>query len=119
MPSSAIHSFSDPDEYAELIRATQYELTVTGSGRFAADLVRIDLHDLWMQRFSSNLPWVSHAANVTGRAIFVFRTEAGSALLRGSTEMRRTNIERLADGQVSYQRAEGPCPGALYRFQCR
>ena len=32
-------------------------------GRFAAKIIRIDLHDLWMQRFSDNLPRVGHSAN--------------------------------------------------------
>ena len=108
MTSSAARSFSDPDDFASSIRATRYEMTVTGRGRFAAELVRINLHDLWMQRFSSNLPWISHAENLSGRAIFVFHTQAGADLLRGVNEMRRSDIARLADGQVSYQRASGP-----------
>ncbi|MGH7213124.1 MAG: helix-turn-helix domain-containing protein [Acetobacteraceae bacterium] len=108
MPSSAARIFSDPDDFASSIRATRYEMTVTGRGRFAAELVRVDLHDLWMQRFSSNLPWISHAENLSGRAIFVFRTQEGSELLRGVEEMQPTIIARLADGQISYQRASGP-----------
>ena len=59
MPSSAVRTFTDPDDYAASIRATKAELTVTGRGRFAAKLIRIDLHRLWMQRFSDNLPRVA------------------------------------------------------------
>ena len=83
MPSSAARSFNDPDDFASSVRATRYEMTVTGRGRFAAELARVDLHDLWMQRFSSNLPWIAHAENLSGRAVFVFRTKAGSDLRRG------------------------------------
>ena len=44
--------FTDPDDYAAAIRATTAELTVIGRGHFTAKLTRIDLHRLWMQRFS-------------------------------------------------------------------
>ena len=52
MPSSAVRTFSDPDDYAASIRASKAEVTVTGRGQFTAKLTRIDLHRLWMQRFS-------------------------------------------------------------------
>ena len=58
MPSSAVRTFSDPDDYATSIRATKAEVTVSGRGKFTAKLIRIDLHRLWMQRFSDNLPRV-------------------------------------------------------------
>ena len=44
MPSSAVRTFTDPDDYAASIRATRAELTVIGGGRFTARLTRIDLH---------------------------------------------------------------------------
>jgi len=66
MPSSAVQTFTDPDDYSAAIRATRAELTVTGRGHFAAKITRIDLHRLWMQRFSDNLPRVAHSAAMTG-----------------------------------------------------
>ena len=83
MPSSAVRTFTDPDDYAAAIRGTRAELTVTGRGHFAAKLIRIDLHRLWMQRFSDNLPRIAHSAAMTGRAIISFRTEPGPSLLWG------------------------------------
>ena len=62
MPSSAVHTFTDPAEYAEAIRQGTYELTVTERGDFIADLTRIDLHRVGIQRFSDNLPLISHAS---------------------------------------------------------
>jgi hypothetical protein len=56
MPSSAVRSFAEPDAYAASIRAGEIELTVSGRGDFNAKLTGIDLHHLWMQRFSENLP---------------------------------------------------------------
>jgi hypothetical protein len=94
MPSSAVHSFTDPDDYAAAIRATNAEINVTGRGRFTGKIIRIDLHRLWMQRFSDNLPRVGHSANMAGRAIFSFRTEPGPNLLAGGMEMQPTSIVR-------------------------
>jgi hypothetical protein len=34
MPSSAVHTFADPDDYAAAIRETNAEINVTGRGRF-------------------------------------------------------------------------------------
>ena len=68
MPSSAVRTFNDPDDYAAAIRQGTYELTVTEPGHFTAKLTRIDLHRLWMQRFSDTLPRISHIAGWGGRA---------------------------------------------------
>lgn len=108
MPSSAIRSFADPDEYAAAIRATRAELTVLERGRFAAKLTRIDLHRLWMQRFSENLPRVAHSANIPGRAIISFRTQLGPDLSWSGAEMLPTTMTRHNEGQDAYQRSSGP-----------
>ena len=99
MPSSAVRTFTDPDDYASAIRATRAEMTVTGRGHFTAKLTRIDLHRLWMQRFSDNLPRVAHSAPMTGRAIISFRTAPGPSLLWGGAEMQPTNIIRHSEGE--------------------
>ena len=99
MPDSAVLTFTDPDDYAAAIRATRAEMTVTGRGQFAAKITRIDLHRLWMQRFSDNLPRVGHSAAVMGRAIISFRTHPGPSLLWGGAEMGPTNITRHSEGQ--------------------
>jgi hypothetical protein len=67
MPSSAIRTFSDPDDYATSIRMANVQLTITGHGVFDAKLIRIDLHDLWLQRFSDNLPRIAHLTNIEKR----------------------------------------------------
>ena len=107
MPSSAVQTFTDPDDYAALIRNTKAELTVTGRGEFTAKIIRIDLHRLWMQRFSDNLPRVGHSAGSSGRVIVSFRTQPGPSLLWGSTEMGLTNIVRHGEGESTFQRSSG------------
>jgi len=107
MPSSAVHTFTDPDDYAETTRATKAEMTVMGRGQFNAKLTRIDLHRLWMQRFSDNLPRVAHSASMTGRAIISFRTKPGPSFLWSGAEMHPTDIMRSSEGGSCYQRTSG------------
>src|SRR5262245_10940536 len=113
MPSSAVHSFSDADDYAAAIRASTVEVTVTGRGQFTAKLIRIDFHRLWMQRFSESLPRVMHAANVPGRAIIMFRTQPGPSLLFRGLE-QADHIIRNSEGDNFYQLSSGPvCFGSM------
>jgi AraC-like DNA-binding protein len=107
MPSSAVRKFTEPDEYADTIRATRAEITVTGRGEFTAEIIRIDLHRLWMQRFSDNLPRVGHSAAMSGRVIMSFRTQPGPSLLWGNAEMLPTNIVRHGEGESTFQRSSG------------
>lgn len=114
MPSSAVHTFTDPDDYAAAIRQGTHEITVTERGYFAAKLTRIDLHRLWMQRFSDNLPRISHVAGWGGRVVVAFRTQPGPAMLRSGLEMQSTNIIRHSEGQSYYHRSSGPaCHGSI------
>jgi len=107
MPSSAIRTFSDPDDYAAAIRQGTYELTLTERGQFTAKLNRIDLHRLWMQRFSDNLPRISHITGWGGRAVIAFRTQTGPSLLSGGMEMQPSNLVRYSEGQNYYRRSSG------------
>jgi AraC-like DNA-binding protein len=99
MPSSAVRTFSDADEYAAAIRGGIVELTVKERGDFNAKLTRVDLHRLWMQRFSENLPRVVHAANTPGRAGVQFCAAPGSSLSLAGLELGPTTIlsHSLAD----------------------
>ncbi len=99
MPSSAVQTFSDPGDYAAAIRQGTHELTVTERGHFTAKLTRIDLHRLWMQRFSEKLARVSHISGWGGRAIIAFRTQPGPSLLRSGVEMQPTNVMRHSEGK--------------------
>src|SRR5215472_11180454 len=107
MPSSAVRSFSDPDDYVAAIRQGTVEVTVTGTGNFAAKLTKIDLHRLWMQRFSENLPRIYHVDGWGGRTIIVFRTQIGPSLLHSGLELEPNNIVRFGGGQSYYQRSSG------------
>jgi AraC-like DNA-binding protein len=107
MPSSAVRTFTDADEYAAAIRGGTLELTVTGRGRLAAKLTRIDLHRLWMQRLSENLPRVYHLDGWGGRAIALFRSDPGPSVWHGGVDLQPGNFARLSAGQSYYQHSSG------------
>jgi AraC-like DNA-binding protein len=108
MPSSAIRAFSDPDDFAASIRASSTTMKVLDRGNFHAEITRIDLHRLWMQRFSENLPRVMHSTNVTGRTVIAFLTRPGPSLHRGGVELGPTGIALLGPAYSQFHRLSGP-----------
>src|SRR4029077_19448862 len=114
MPSSAVRTFTDPDDYAAAQRGVKSELTVIGGGHFTANLIGIGLHRLGLQRSSDNLPRTAHSVNSKGLAIITFRTHPGPSLVRSGVEMEPTNIFRHGEDQAYYQRSSGSASfGAL------
>jgi AraC-like DNA-binding protein len=107
MPSSAVLTFTEPEDYAAAIRCSKTEITVTSCGQFAAKLIRIDLPRLSMQRFSDNLPRIAHSATTSDRAIISFCTDLGPSLLAGGTEMHPGVIVRHTRREEYHQRSSG------------
>jgi AraC-like DNA-binding protein len=56
MPGSRVFGFADPYPYQATIRAVNAEVLPTVRGTFHADLIQVDLHRLWLQRFDERLP---------------------------------------------------------------
>ena len=107
MPSSAVYTFTDPDDFAAAIRTSTTEVTVTGRGQFAAKLTAIRLHRLWMHRSSDNLPRIAHTTDAPGRAIVSFLIVAGADLLWSGAELHPTNLIRNVDGGDAFHRSSG------------
>jgi AraC-like DNA-binding protein len=107
MPSSTVRTFSDPDDYAASIRAKSAELTITAAGRFAGQIVRVDLHDLWLQRLSENLPHVYRGTALPGRAVVSFWTQPAPGTAWNGLDVHSTQIVRHSEAQQSYWRASG------------
>jgi hypothetical protein len=107
MLTSAAWSFTDPDEYALHARATRMEIAVTRPGCFAAKTTRIDLHRMWLQRFSDNLPRVAHFNHSPGRAIISFRTHAGPDILWDG-KVEPIGLARHPECFAAFQRSSGP-----------
>src|SRR5580700_52803 len=114
MPSSAVHTYTDPDDYAASVRGTNAEVTITERGLFSAKFLYIDLHHLSMQRLSDNLARIAHAADFAGQATISFCTRAGPSLLRNGIAMLPSNIIRRADAESYFQQSNGlACFGNL------
>jgi AraC-like DNA-binding protein len=107
MPSSAVHTFTDPDSYAEAVRGMTVDLMVTERGLFAGRIIRIDLRRLWMQRLSDNLQRVAHAVSAPERVIMTFRTRPGPGQLADGVEMHPNAILRHSRGHDYRQRSAG------------
>jgi AraC-like DNA-binding protein len=102
MPSSCIQTFTDPDEYAAAMRQAAVRLTPVERGSFKAKLSRIELHRLWMQRFSASLGWTSHIDYHGGQVTFAFQTHPGPSMIRSGRECALTSIAQLNAGQRYY-----------------
>jgi AraC-like DNA-binding protein len=107
MPSSTVRSFTEPGEYGRAIRGGTIEMFRTTRGRFAAKLTKIDLHQLWMQRFCENLPRLAHIIVGMDRACILFRTQEGPSLQLGGMEIQPSDIVRLSHGLDSFMRSSG------------
>jgi AraC-like DNA-binding protein len=70
MLNSAVLTFTDPDAFQ--IRDLQMEGVVTARGDYHAELTRIDLHRLWMQRGDESLPRVLNVTPSGERTSIVF-----------------------------------------------
>ena len=107
MLSSAVHNFVDPDAYAAAIRQTRAQLTVVGRGQFTGQIIRIDMHRLWMQRLSESLPHIVHTNSLGGRAVISFRTHSGPALSWNGFDLQPADIIRHRESGSSYRYTSG------------
>src|SRR5262249_19816645 len=99
MPSSSVRAFTDPDEYAASMREANVALTVMQGGTFKAKLCRIDLHRLWMQRFSADLGWTSRIDYWGGQTTFTFQTRPGPNIMRHRRGSVYDRLARLLSAQ--------------------
>ena len=108
MPSSAVRTFTNPDDYATSIQGGTADLTVLGRGDFSARLTRVELHRLWMQRFSETLPRIFEVTNLAdGRVFITFRTKPGPSLLQGGVEIEPSTVLRFDRAQECFHRSSG------------
>jgi AraC-like DNA-binding protein len=107
MPGSSVLRFSEPYEYQNAVRAAAAELLITSPGLFKAELTRIDLPRLWMQRGRESLPRIAKVANATSRFPILFLTHSQGPLVLGRKELFAGEIMIYAPGSEHYQRSSG------------
>ena len=78
MPSSAVHTFTDPDAYFARIRHMPIEGVVLQRGQFRAASTLIDLHRLLMYRSDEDLPRIMRVTRLREglRSLIIFATSA-------------------------------------------
>jgi AraC-like DNA-binding protein len=105
MPESVVQTFSDPDQYANSLDVAKLHLTVTGRGTFNGKSVHVKFDDLWIHRFSENLPLIAHLAIIPGRAVVSFSTRSGLGLLWNGQDVQASKIIRHCEAEESYRRS--------------
>jgi AraC-like DNA-binding protein len=125
MRNSAVRSFSDPDEYDRSIRAGEVAgLRQTRNG-FQAELTRVDLGRVWMQRFKENAARMLQVAVSSSRSGILFRVAEDSTPFRHrGVDFDPETVVFLGEAAVDSQTTEGPvefgamslAPAELARF---
>ena len=77
--TSKIYAFTDSNLYAQAVRAMQAEVTVVAKGEYRAELTKIDLDRVWMQRGHETLARVIWGRNSPERAPITFMTRRDQA----------------------------------------
>ena len=106
MSSSAVRTFTDPDEYFAGIRNLRINGLVTQCGEFYAESTRIDLHRLWMHRFSEKLPRIMKVTPSGMRAVILFAIRPdGLAMQVNGSEVSQHQIARFGLSSDWYLRS--------------
>lgn len=107
MLSSRTWAITDVDQLRTAIRP-EGEVIVTANERIAADITRIDLHRLGMQRVGgspSQLVWASISVD---RGCFCFLTGSGRGIVVNGVEARPGDISSLPPGRDFTHRVSDP-----------
>ena len=109
MVRSEVLTFVDPLAYQAAVRAGPVEVLVTKKGEFHAELTKIDLDRLWLQRASERLPRVQRAITDTkARAPIMFLSEANQAPMQyGGREISAGDLIVYGRNAVHHSRTEG------------
>jgi AraC-like DNA-binding protein len=79
MASSSIADFVDPQQYQKALQAAYVQVYPTERGKFEANLTRIKLDHLWLQRGRLSLPTVTHSAVTKDRRLIFLQLDPDQA----------------------------------------
>ena len=107
MAETGSFTFSDPHEYQAAIRPARVEVVVTAKGDFHAELKRVELRGLLIQRGRANLPTIAHSTVSRERVPIFFLTSCEQATMRHSgLEASFGQIIAVSPGSTHHVRAE-------------
>ena len=105
MPSSSITNYVDPHEYQEAVHAADLRVYATGRGKFEANLTRIKLDRLWMQRAHLSLPAVTHSVVANDRRMIFLQFDPDQApILHSGIEVPPNEIVCYPSGSEHHYR---------------
>jgi len=110
MPSSVVHTFTDPVEYFTGIRNLQIVGLVERHGEFRATSTRIALDRLFMYRSDENLPRMMKVSPSGRRAGIIFATAPGQPAMQiNGIEIAGDQISRTGLDWEWYLRSSADC----------
>jgi len=110
MPDGTVLRFTDPYEYQAAVRAAELNVFVTSPGDYRAELTRIDLHRLWMQRSRFTLPQIAHSAVTTDRNVIFFLANVHQKpMYHSGRELIAGDIIFNSSGAEHYHRGLAGC----------
>jgi AraC-like DNA-binding protein len=109
MPSSTVHTFTDPDAYHAAIRDAHAEGIVTERGTFGAELTRIRLDRLSLHRSNETLPRVAYSAVDPKLFLIVFTSSPGPPLSINGLETSHGDIVVHRAGSMGHNRSISAC----------
>jgi AraC-like DNA-binding protein len=107
---SGTANFTDPQAYQAAVRPAQVEILITEKGDFHAELTRIELPRLWMQRGRESLPRIAHSTVSSERPLVFFLASSDQAAMRHSgMDVSFGEIIAVSPGSTHHHRTEAPC----------
>jgi AraC-like DNA-binding protein len=107
VPGSHVYDIADPALFRPALRGGEGELFVVGRGQFDAELVRIDLDRLWLQRGTETLSRIVHVANDPKRAPIFFLADAQQpAMQHRGIPLSAGEIAVYSLGAVNHHRTD-------------
>jgi AraC-like DNA-binding protein len=116
MASSSVATFTDPHPYETAFQDAQVEILPTTKGDFRAELTRIRLDRLWLQRGRESLPRVLLGTVTAGRAAFDFLTDADQPSLRHCGMDTQPGEVIVNDANWMHRRTVAPCRWGAMSF---
>jgi AraC-like DNA-binding protein len=102
--------FTDPQLYQASVRPADIEVLVTTNGEFRAELTRVELPRLWIQRGRETLPRIAHSAVSAERPPIYFLPSADqTAMYHSGREVSFGEIVWAGAGSAHHLRSSGPC----------
>jgi AraC-like DNA-binding protein len=108
MLSSFGSNCTDVEEFRSMVRPVNNEIVLTGSGSFSANVIKIDLHRLWVQRIDETLARSWHVQMESPQVAIGFPAEAGSPMRHQGIELMPDDIGVFASSHPVWHTTSGP-----------